>query len=135
MAIPQKKVAPAAATKPVAKPATKVAPKAEKAEKAERVKKPGVGDFVKAQILAGKDNDKILEAVSIKFPEANTTNASVNWYRSALRKAGEEVPSSRKPKAEKAAPTKAAAPVKGAVAKKAAPAKSKKASDEEGGFD
>lgn len=107
MAIPQK-----AAAKPVAaKPAAKAAPVKEKVEKAEKVKKPGVGDFVKAQIMAGKDNEKILEAVQIKFPEANTTKASVNWYRSALRKQGEEVPSSRKPKAEK--PAKAAAPAKG----------------------
>lgn len=99
------------------------------------MKKPGIGDFIKTQILAGKDNEKILELVLTKFPEANTTNASVNWYRSKLRQEGEDVPSSRKPKAEKpakAAPAKAAAPAKGAVAKKPA-AKSK--GDEDGGFD
>lgn len=136
MALPLKKAAPAAKAAAPAKP------------KAEKAKKPGVGEFVKAQILAGKDNDKILELVAAKFPEAKTSSASINWYRSALRQAGETVPTTRKPKAEKPAkpaatkaPAKAVAtkaPAKTAakptVAKKSAPAKASKADDSEGGF-
>lgn len=128
MALPAK-AAPAAK-----KPAAVAAKPKAAAPAAEKVKKPGIGDFIKTQILAGKDNEKILELVLTKFPDANTTNASVNWYRSKLRQEGEDVPSSRKPKAEKAAaPAKkaAAAPAKGAVAKKPA-AKAK--GDDEGGF-
>ncbi len=105
------------------------APKAKAAavEKIEKVKKPGVGDFVKKLIMEGKTNEKILELVTVKFPEAKTTNSSVNWYRSDLRKQGEEVPSSRVPKAPKTAAAKAPAPAKKPVAKKAA-------GGDEGGF-
>lgn len=134
MALPAKKAAPAAKAAAPAKP------------KAEKAKKPGVGEFVKAQILAGKDNDKILELVAAKFPEAKTSSASINWYRSALRQAGETVPTTRKPKVEKAEkaakPAAKAAPAKAAgkpaskpvAAKKSAPVKASKGDDEEGGF-
>lgn len=122
---------------PAKKTAAKKAP-APKAEKAEKAKKPGVGDFVKQQILAGKDNDKIIELVLSKFPDANTTKASVNWYRSKLRAEGEEVPSSRQPKAAKpAAVKKSVAPkvagkkAKGGLLKKSKPAAS---AEGEGGF-
>ena len=85
-----------------AKPAAVKVEKSVKPEKIAKVKTPGIGDFVKAEILKGGTNEQILALVSEKFPESNTTNASVNWYRSKLRAEGEEVPSSRKPKAPKA---------------------------------
>src|SRR6185295_12570668 len=112
----------AVATAPAKKPAPAAKPAKAPKEKVEKVKKPGIGEFVKAQIMAGKDNAKIIEMVSLKFPDAKTTNASVNWYRSKLRNDGEEVPSSRVPKAAKAPAAKVAAP----AAKKAAPVVGKK---------
>ena len=49
----------------------------------------GVGAFVREQLLKGKDTTTILEGVGKKFPEAHTNAASVSWYRTQLRNAGE----------------------------------------------
>lgn len=114
-------------------------------------KKPGIGQFIEGLILSGKENDKILEQVQGKFPGAKTTNSSVNWYRTKLRGAGEDVGSSRAPKepakAAKAAPAapkgKSGKPTVVAVSKpktseKPFPKKAvKKAAqdDEDGGFE
>lgn len=78
--------------------------KKEPVEKVEKEKTPGVGDKAKELIRAGKTNDEVLAGVKEAFPEANTTLASVNWYRNKLRSDGETVPTSRelKPKVEKA---------------------------------
>lgn len=73
--------------------------KAEKAAaaaaKAAAPKVPGIGDVAKDLIRNGKTNDEVLAGIKEAFPEANTTLASVNWYRNNLRQAGEKVPTSR----------------------------------------
>lgn len=50
--------------------------------------KPGVGAFVAGLLLKGKKTDEVLKAVDSRFPESETTRASVSWYRSKLRKEG-----------------------------------------------
>jgi len=39
-------------------------------------------------ILNGASNEEALAAVRKEFPDANTTKASINWYRNKLRKDG-----------------------------------------------
>jgi predicted extracellular nuclease len=89
--------------------AKKTAPKAAKAkaEKAEKVKGPKIGEIAKAAILEGKNNEEVIAAVTDEIPDSEISNASVNWYRSNLRKAGKKVPSSRQPKPAKPALVKA----------------------------
>lgn len=58
-------------------------------------KAPGIGDVAKDLIRAGKTNEQVLAGIKEQFPEANTSLASVNWYRNSLRQAGEKVPTSR----------------------------------------
>ena len=67
-----------------AKP-TEAKPKAEK-EKAEP--KRGVGTVAMEAILNSATNEDALTAVRKEFPDANTTKASINWYRNKLRKDG-----------------------------------------------
>jgi hypothetical protein len=87
-----------------------------KAEKAKEPKAPkrGVGAVAMEAILNGATNKEALVAVREEFPDANTTKASINWYRNKLRKdgvmstggpwEGKPVPSGREmAKAEKAA--------------------------------
>lgn len=50
--------------------------------------KPGVGAFVAGLLLKGKGTDEVLKAVDSRFPESETTRASVSWYKSKLRKEG-----------------------------------------------
>ena len=72
-----------------AKP-TEAKPKAEK-EKAEKEKaepKRGVGAVAMEAILNSATNEDALTAVRKEFPDANTTKASINWYRNKLRKDG-----------------------------------------------
>lgn len=78
--------------------------KAPKAEKVVKEKVPGIGDKAKELIRAGKTNDEVLAGIKEAFPDANTSMASVNWYRNKLRSEGEKIPTSRelKPKVEKA---------------------------------
>lgn len=57
--------------------------------------KRGVGTVMTEQLLAGKTNDAVLEAVKAEFPEANTSKATVSWYRNSLRAKGEKVPTAR----------------------------------------
>lgn len=75
-------------------------PKAEAAPKG-----PGIGDRAKALIREGKTNQEVLTAIKAEFPGANTSMASINWYRNKLRTDGENVPTSRElaPKKEKPA--------------------------------
>ena len=47
------------------------------------------------ELRAGKTNQDTLDVVKRRFPEANTTLASVAWYRSKLRREGENVPTDR----------------------------------------
>ena len=51
-----------------------------------------IGQVAEAAIRDGRTNAEALEAVRAKFPEARTSPESVAWYRSRLRKAGEDVP-------------------------------------------
>ena len=73
-----------------AKPTEAKAEKAEK-EKAEKEKaepKRGVGTVAMEAILNSATNEDALTAVRKEFPDANTTKASINWYRNKLRKDG-----------------------------------------------
>lgn len=45
----------------------------------------GIGAFCKEQILEGKTNDEILEAVAVQFPTAKTTRNCVAYYRAKLK--------------------------------------------------
>ncbi len=85
----------AAGGKPTAKPAdtkptaaadakpTEAKPEKEKAEP-----KRGVGTVAMEAILNSATNEEALAATRKEFPDANTTKASINWYRNKLRKDG-----------------------------------------------
>lgn len=60
--------------------------KAEKAEKEKAEPKRGVGTVAMEAILNSATNEEALTAVRKEFPDANTTKASINWYRNKLRK-------------------------------------------------
>lgn len=68
-----------------AKPTEAADPKAEK-EKA--APKRGVGTVAMEAILNSATNEEALAATRKEFPDANTTKASINWYRNKLRKDG-----------------------------------------------
>ena len=94
----------AAGGKPTTKPAdtkptatgdakpTEAKPEKEKAEpKPEKEKaepKRGVGAVAMEAILNSATNEDALTAVRKEFPDANTTKASINWYRNKLRQDG-----------------------------------------------
>ena len=85
----------AAGGKPTAKPAdTKptaagdAKPTEAKAEKEKAEPKRGVGAVAMEAILNSATNEDALTAVRKEFPDANTTKASINWYRNKLRKDG-----------------------------------------------
>lgn len=68
-----------------------------KAEKPKKEKKPrepkrGIGSVVEEAILAGKTTEQCIQAAKDEFPESKIKEASVNWYRNKLRKAGHDVP-------------------------------------------
>jgi hypothetical protein len=65
-------------------------------------KKRGIGTVMTEQLLAGKTNDAVLEAVKAEFPESNTSKATVSWYRNNLRTKGEKVPTAREAASAKA---------------------------------
>lgn len=62
--------------------------KPEKAEKEKAEPKRGVGAVAMEAILNSATNEDALTAVRKEFPDANTTKASINWYRNKLRKDG-----------------------------------------------
>lgn len=70
-----------------AKP-TEAKPEKEKAEKEKAEPKRGVGTVAMEAILNSATNEDALAAVRKEFPDANTTKASINWYRNKLRKDG-----------------------------------------------
>ena len=79
--------------------------------KAPKTPKRGVGTVIKEQLRAGATNEAALAAVKVEFPEAQTTLATVSWYRTNLRSTGETVPSAREvKKAAKAAEAPAETP-------------------------
>jgi hypothetical protein len=46
----------------------------------------GIGHFCEAMIADGKTNAEILAAVAKTFPDAKTSDSSVNWYRNKMAK-------------------------------------------------
>jgi len=68
---------------PAAPAAPKVAPK-KAAPKAKG--KETIGNLATQAIRNGMTNEQILELVKAVFPNAKTSNASINWYRSQLNK-------------------------------------------------
>jgi hypothetical protein len=73
-------------TKPTA--AGDAKPTEAKAEKEKAEPKRGVGTVAMEAILNSATNEDALAAVRKEFPDANTTKASINWYRNKLRKDG-----------------------------------------------
>jgi hypothetical protein len=51
-------------------------------------KRGGIGDLIRAQLLAKKSTEEVLAAVKKEFPDAKTSPASIAWYRSELRDQG-----------------------------------------------
>ena len=54
-----------------------------------------IGDVAMAAIKDGATNEDALEKVKAKFPEANTSLASINWYRQKLRQTDKSIPTAR----------------------------------------
>ena len=52
-----------------------------------------VGKVVEAAMRKGATNKQALALVRATFPDAETSAASVSWYRTNLRKRGEDIPS------------------------------------------
>lgn len=78
----------AGGTAPAAsKPATAETTKS-KEPKEPKEKKRGIGTAAIEAIKDGKTNQEALAAVRAEFPDANTTMASINWYRNDLRTKG-----------------------------------------------
>lgn len=105
-----KPATPATSAKPAdAKPAeTKADAKPAKDDKPKEPKR-GIGTVAMEAIKKGATNQEALAAVRKEFPDAETTMASINWYRNKLRTDGvngfdgKPVPSAREQaKAEKA---------------------------------
>jgi len=75
--------------------ANEAAAAAAKAPKEKAPPKRGIGTVANEALKAGKTNAEVLAAIKAEFPEANTSMASVNWYRNNLRTSGEDVPTAR----------------------------------------
>lgn len=71
-----------------AKPKADAKPAEAKADDKPKEPKRGVGTVAMEAILNGASNEEALVAVRKEFPDANTTKASINWYRNKLRKDG-----------------------------------------------
>ncbi len=56
---------------------------------------PTIASVANAAILDGKDNAEVLALVLVKFPDAKTGPASINWYRNKLREDNPGVKTSR----------------------------------------
>lgn len=69
-----------------AAPTPKAAPKPAMA-KPSAPKGATIGDIAKRGIQNGMTNEQIISLIKATKPNAKTTNASINWYRSQLRKA------------------------------------------------
>lgn len=93
-----------------------------KAKEPKEPKGPSIGSVAMDIIRKGATNQEALEAVKKQFPDSSTSLASINWYRTKLRKDGEPVKSSRELKAEAAAASGETKP-KGKKKEEAAPEK------------
>jgi hypothetical protein len=60
-----------------------------------------IGDAAEDAIRRGRTNREVLELVRAKFPHGATSLESVAWYRSRLRRNGEDVPTDREAKAKR----------------------------------
>lgn len=60
-----------------------------------------IGDAAEDAIRRGRTNQEALALVRSKFPHGATSIESVAWYRSRLRRAGEDVPTDREAKAKR----------------------------------
>lgn len=54
-----------------------------------------IGRVAERELLAGKTNEEVLDAIKREFPDASTSMASVNWYRNRMRAEGYDVKTSR----------------------------------------
>lgn len=54
-----------------------------------------IGKLAERELLAGKSNEDVLASIKKAFPDADTSMASVNWYRNRLRAEGAKVKTSR----------------------------------------
>ena len=68
-----------------AKPAKEKVAKPPKPPKEKAAPKRGIGTAAKDALLASLTNEEALALVREEFPDANTTKASMNWYRNHLR--------------------------------------------------
>lgn len=75
-----------------------------------KAKAPGVGQLIRERLQARATNDEVLAEVRERFPDSNTSTATVSWYRNAMRKEGLEVPTARDLKRERKAAEPAPAP-------------------------
>lgn len=64
------------------------APRRRKEDAAVDRKPAGIGAYVSGLLLKGKSTEEILALVGKQFPQANTSAASVSWYRSKLHMEG-----------------------------------------------
>lgn len=64
-----------------------------------------IGEVAEGAIRKGLTNAEVLERVRATFPGAQTSPASVAWYRARLRKAGEDVPTDIEARRDRAART------------------------------
>lgn len=68
-------------------PQKKAAPQKKPSAPKVEAPKTTIGAFAKDCIAKGWANEDVLKAIKINFPNAKTSNASLNWYRSQMRKA------------------------------------------------
>ena len=87
-AAPDAKSGAASGGKPTEAAGAKPAEAAKAEDKEPKAPKRGVGTVAMEAILNGATNEEALAAVRKEFPDANTTKASINWYRNKLRKDG-----------------------------------------------
>ena len=100
----------------------------------QKAPKRNISAVAREAIREGLSNADALAKVKAEFPDANTTTASIAWYRNDLRKKGEDFPSPARPKKEKAPKAAKAEDAKADV--KAKPSKAKtSAPADEGGFE
>ncbi|MDO5501105.1 MAG: ribbon-helix-helix domain-containing protein [Propionibacteriaceae bacterium] len=60
---------------------------------------PTIREFAESLLVQGLDDEAVLAGVRERFPEADTSKASVSWYRSQGRKKGLAIPSQREARA------------------------------------
>ncbi len=61
-----------------------------------------VGKVVESAMRRGATNKQALALVRTTFPDAETSAASIAWYRTNLRKRGEEIPTDQEARDAKA---------------------------------